>query len=55
MVAPLVGSAVAVWFGLRAVFLANGVIYLLAGLLTAVLLLGQRRTGRGREEFTKSA
>lgn len=41
MVAPLVGSAVAVWFGLRSVFLVNGVIYLAAGLLAAVMLAGR--------------
>ncbi|MBN1265678.1 MAG: MFS transporter [Anaerolineales bacterium] len=48
MVAPLVGSAVAVWFSLRAVFLANGVIYLLAGVLTGWLLLKQKGNGSRR-------
>ena len=43
MVAPLVGSAVAVWFGLRSVFLVNGVIYLAAGVLAAVMLAGREQ------------
>jgi DHA1 family multidrug resistance protein-like MFS transporter len=36
--APLLGSAVAVWFSLRATFIATGLLFLLTGLLAAKLL-----------------
>jgi DHA1 family multidrug resistance protein-like MFS transporter len=36
--APLLGSAVAIWFGLRSTFTATALLFLLAGLLAAWLL-----------------
>lgn len=37
-IAPILGSLVVVWFGLRAAFVASGIVYLLVALVTAVRL-----------------
>ncbi|HRQ41365.1 MAG TPA: MFS transporter [Chloroflexota bacterium] len=37
-IAPILGSLVVVWFGLRAAFIAAGVVYLMVALVTAVRL-----------------
>jgi DHA1 family multidrug resistance protein-like MFS transporter len=41
-VAPLLGSAVALWFGLRSTFAVTALLFLLAGLLAAWLLPNNR-------------
>lgn len=37
-IAPILGSLVVIWFGLRAAFVASGIVYLLVALVTAVRL-----------------